>query len=79
MPRMPLSYAQTGEALSFTGYLAFASGALWMRTSRCRHTRRLLPLLLCGPAMPYAFGVLQLLQLEPDLGERRRQPRSPTT
>jgi hypothetical protein len=30
--------AQSGEALSFTGYLAFASRALWMKTSRCRHT-----------------------------------------
>jgi hypothetical protein len=32
--------AQTGEALSFTGYLGSALGALWMRTSRCRRTRR---------------------------------------
>ena len=32
--------ARTGEALSFTGYLAFASGARWMRTSRCRRTRK---------------------------------------
>ena len=31
--------AQTGESLSFTGYLASALGALWMRTSRCRHIR----------------------------------------
>lgn len=31
---------QTGEASSFTGYLAFSLDALSVRTSRCRRTRK---------------------------------------